>query len=77
MNGTHIFFIASAVVCFALAVFGQPIFEWSNRLTRRLGFHRLADFRERLGETPLVLVARIVMFLAAILILFLMWKLPR
>jgi len=73
MNATYLFFIGSAVLCLALAAFAEPLFHWSNRLTRRLGFHKLADFREKMWPV-LGPIARIVLVLAAILILLLTWR---
>jgi len=74
MNAGHVFFIASACLCLALAAFAGPLFRWSNQLTRKLGFHKLADLRERTWPV-LGPIARIVLVLAAILILALTWQL--
>ncbi len=68
MDITRIFFIASACLCVALAVFAEPLFDYTNKLTRKLGFHKLADFRERL-KNPLLPIARIVLILTAIIII--------
>jgi len=73
MNPAYIFFIASAALCLALAIFAGPIFRWGQRLTRRLGYHKMADFRERLWPF-LGPIARIVLVLAAALILALTWR---
>lgn len=74
MGSTYVFFIGSVVLCLALAIFATPLFRWSNKLTRRLGFHKLADFRERVWPV-LGPIARIVLVLAAILILVLTFRL--
>jgi len=76
MDITLIFLIASACLCVALAVFADPLFDGSNEMTRKLGFHRLADFRNRVRK-PLVPVARIVLVLTAILIIVLTLRLTR
>jgi len=76
MNATRAFFVASACLCLVLAAYAGPLFDWSNRLTRKLGFSRLADFRERLRR-PLLPVARAVLVLAAVIILVAAWKLRR
>ena len=73
MNAIYLFFIGSAVLCFVLAAFAEPLFHWGNRLTRRLGFHKLADFREKMWPV-LGPIARSVLVLAAILILWLTWR---
>ena len=70
MSVTYVFFIGSAILCLVLAAFATPLFRWSNELTRRLGFHKLADFRERVWPV-LGPIARIVLVLTAILILVL------
>jgi len=74
MNAGYVFFIASACLCLALAAFAGPLFRWGNQITRRLGFHKLADFRERVWPM-LGPIARIVLVLTAILILVLTWQL--
>jgi len=73
MNAAVIFFIASAGLCFLLAVFANRIFRWSNRLTRKLGFDKLTEFRERLWPV-LGPIARIALVLTGILILVLTWR---
>ena len=74
MKPVYVFFVASAALCFGLAVFADPVFRWGQRLTRRLGFDRLADFRERLWPV-LGPIARIVLVLAGIVILVCLWRL--
>ncbi len=74
MIATRIFFIASICLCIALAVFANPLFDWANRVTRKLGFKRLADFRERVGR-PLLPIARIALIIAAIGIVIALFKL--
>jgi len=74
MDGTLIFLVGSAVLCFGLAIFADAIRHWSNRLTRRLGLHRFTDFRERLWPV-LGPIARILLVLAGIGILQTAWKL--
>jgi hypothetical protein len=73
-TGGYVFFIGSAVLCLALAAFAEPLFRWSNRLAKRLGFHKLAEFRERMWPI-LGPIARIVLVLTAILILVITWQL--
>ena len=68
MNVTDLFFIGSAALCLALAAFAEPLFRWGNRLARRLGFRKLADFREKVWPV-LGPIARILLVLVAILIL--------
>ena len=74
MNSAIIFFVASACLCFLLAAFAGHIFRWSNRLTRKLGFNKLTEFREKLWPV-LGPIARIVLVLTGIMILVLTWKL--
>jgi len=74
MNTTIIFLIASAILCFVLAIFANSIRHWSNRLTRKLGLNRFTDFRERLWPV-LGPIARILLVLAGIGILVSVWKL--
>ena len=74
MNATALFFIASAILCFLLVAFANPIFQWSNRWARKLGLRKLADFRERLWPV-LGPIARIALLLTGVLILILTWKL--
>jgi uncharacterized membrane protein YbaN (DUF454 family) len=76
MDITRMFFIASAFLCLALAVFANPLFDWTNMLTRKMGLNRLADFRER-HRTPLLQIAQIVLVLTAILIFVIAWRLGR
>jgi len=76
MNATRVFFVASACLCIALAVFANPLFDWGNRLARRLGFNKLADFRERLRK-PLLPIAQIVLVITAIIIIVATLKLGR
>lgn len=74
MNVIVIFFIASAILCFLLAIFANDIFRWSNPLARKLGLNKLADFRERLWPI-LGPIARIALVLTGILISAVTWKL--
>ena len=74
MNTARIFFVASACLCVVLAVFAPALFDWGNQLTRRLGFERLADFRERLRK-PLLPIARVALIIAAIIIVLSLLKL--
>ena len=74
MNVIVVFFIASATLCFLLAIFANDIFRWSNPLARRLGLNKLADFRERLWPI-LGPIARIALVLTGTIISAATWKL--
>ena len=74
MNASAVFFIASASLCFLLAIFANHIFRWSNGLTRKFGLNKLADFRERLWPI-LGPIARIALVLTGIIISAATWKL--
>jgi len=70
MYGAHrtqmpaVFFVAVAVLWAVLFVFVEPLYDWGTNLLRKLGWPRLADFRDRLK--PKVLApARIALLLAA------------
>jgi len=73
MNPVYVYSVASAALCLALAIFAGPVFRWGQRLTRRLGYHKMADFRERLWPF-LGPIARIVLVVTAALILALTWR---
>ncbi len=76
MIATRIFYIASACLCIVLAAFANQLFDWGNRLTRRLGFNKLADFRER-WRKPLLPIAQIALVITAIIIIITTIKLGR
>jgi hypothetical protein len=69
------FLLGSAGLGMALAIFANRLFDWTNRLTRKLGFNRLAGFRERL-RNPLLPTARLVLILTALLIIVLTFRQP-
>ena len=76
MNARMALLLGSACLCVVFAVFANPLFDWTNRVTRKLGFNKLADFREGL-RTPLMPIARIVLILTAIPIVVLTSRHPR
>lgn len=76
MDARMVFLLCSACLCVLLAIFANPLFDWTNKVTRQFGFPRLADFRERL-RNPLLPIARIVLILTAILIIAVVWRQSR
>ena len=69
-NMPRLFFLAVAALWTVVLLFVQQLYDWGTGLLRRLGFNRLADFRDRVKPKMLAPGRVALLIMVAVSIVF-------
>jgi hypothetical protein len=64
MNIASVYFLVLAIICIAIAIFSNALYNWGTVCTRRWGWTRIARIRERMKHWALPFSRALMILLA-------------